>query len=585
MATATQNIYRYTDAIDLATYIDLQDATDMAQVQYLFTESDAATPGVIRGATETHIVVNQSLSGVDAVPDYATVAADGEPVDDADPLDFQNDAANPTQTYLAAPAITLPDTAIITMFVASVESGVTPQEVSSTSFEVVTTNEAEYTSDGIFTSGAEAIACITTFDNWSNTGLNTVLNCFNTPPTALTTTVAPVFTPTPVNITTDPGIPGGYTGAPAGSASLSIATALNAGNSGIAGFDPQLAYWQSHLNDLATLNDRIPVSAGDLIVLRYSVATDALPAEVADQAQVRYRAGRPSTTETGVAVDEVIGGSPDQATNAGQVHNVYYYGHAAEDIIVCMDVYDDVVGRNINITLNQVDAYRVPRASLTGGTVLFNQGAAAVTVSAGEEAPPATDRADFSLTNWTQVTGNTSTGRTFSSTGSGANALITTSSQTASQGLVHHSWETADANRIMDVPNDALVCLDVWMSSPAQGGLATNALPVNRIQLSNLISDGQGRDAYFEWSGAKDATDTDVLALDATSRRYSVFMQPQMATAATMNLRVLILAEFYDIITNDGGVTWVNPNNGTVQIDRVVVTQYDVPGVGASLCD
>jgi hypothetical protein len=483
------------------------------------------------------------------------------------------------------PAIELPDVALVTMFIASVETDVT-QDVSSTSFEVVTTNEEEYTSDGIYVSGATPIACMNTFDNWAAIPNNTVVNANNTPPTLITTTTTPVFVPAPVNITTDPGVPGGYDGAPASTTSLNIQTALDAGGSGIAGFSPQLAFWQSVPNDDATLGPRVETTAGDLIILRYQVTTGAAAATVSDQAQVRYRAGRPASDQTGVLVDEVLPDSPNHIDDTGGVHDLYYYAHGDMDILAALDVYDDRTDLAMDITLTQIDAYRIPRSALTGATVLFNQGAASVSLASGETAPPDTARADFdvSATGWVALDVTGQSGRTFSTTGSGADALIVSSTQTSTEALNHHSWETADANRVTDIPNDTLVCLDVWMSAPSDGG-SENALPVNRIQLLDVATGGgQGRDAYFEWSGKEDATDLDILALPAACKQYSVFMAPQLAdTGGTIDLKAIILAEFYDLVVV--GSDFFNQNYGTIRVERVVVTGYDIPGVGGSLCD
>jgi hypothetical protein len=573
LATETQNIYRFTDALSLTDYVALPDGGDIATVKWLFTESE--TDGTLITGTDRAIVIDEDKVGEESVPDFAAVTGSGYDLV-TEPLDFRNDAANPTQTYLADPAIPLPDNRLLTVFAASTDAEV-EDTVGVGVFEVITTNEAEFLSDGLSaaTSIFDPVDCIEGFDSWQYTAVTQILNSFVTPPTLSTAVAAPSRTP---NVAL-----GGT--APAGTADLGHATVANAGSSGIAGISPQIAFWES-----AGTGVGIPTTKGNIYLARWQVSTTASASDeaaVAAQENIRFRMGQSTTAGAGVAVDEVTKGE-NHIDDAGRGHRSYYYAHEDDDIFLAFDAVDITDVGLINTTLSQVELFAADRSGLSG-TVLFNQGAAAVTVFGDTPAPPDDIRFDFNTTNlWTTVNATGQSGRSFSTAGTGGSVLVATSSQTSTAATNHLSWESsaqtasAGISAVNDVTSNAVLALDVYMSSP-QGSSATNSLPPIRVQL--LAPGTAGRDAYFEFNAAKDAAAANLLSLEATSKRYTAMIEPQLRdSAGTIDFNALILFLYYNIVP-DGSGGFVNTDNGTVNVNRVVITQYDLEGLDALAAD
>lgn len=558
LATATQNIYRFTDAIDLRPYVNF--AGDLDTVNYMFTESDPETE-VLRTGTDQTIQINGEF-GAESIPDYATVMGSGNDLPAAgDALDFRNDAANPTDEFLAAPAITLPAEALMSMFVASDDTvGDQPvaAEVNSASFFVITTNEEEFASDGLSELTGIVEACVTAYDDfegWNGVAQTSIFLFSQTPPGTIAGTNDATLTPA-----TSP--------APS-SASLGIATAAN--NGGSLGVSPQMAWWES-ANPAA--DEGFATTAGNIYVARYSVSTAS--ADATALPTVRFRVGQNSLSGAGVASTEILETSPNHITSSTtEPFRAYYYAHADDTAMVTMDALDLSPTYSIDITLNYVDVLTFNRESLQNGVVAFNQGSSAVTVASGQLGPPAGETG-FDTALWDTTNG----GNLLNITTTEATDKLTFTGNGNGQGRWNHlTWETktnnAPASAVEDVAAGKLVVLDAWLSAAT----AKTNYPGVRLMLSSPVNSTEMDDlqqlaSYFEFNGGTDAGN--LLSLESASKRYTAILESQLLDEnAVMDVQVLIYALFYDVSVS--GSNFVNNASGTINVDRVVVTTYDAP--------
>jgi hypothetical protein len=268
--------------------------------------------------------------------------------------------------------------------------------------------------------------------------------------------------------------------------------------------------------------------------------------------------------------------------------------------------------RDYGLTLEKVEVFRFLRASLTDEQILYNQGGidgVNFTLAGGEASVPLTGIADYDLTAWSgsnRVSQESTTIRPITMTG-GAKVLSMSIGQGDSSALA--TWDTYQyavdgsifpggqgnaAEVVPNVPNNRLLFVDAWLSSP-QGATPDNLLPVVRVGLqtdiwgeSGSISPQilQGRFVYRQWRASNHTLEDvgvpvpAVLALETNARRYTAIMEPQVHNFDTISVRPTVemfsypyisRAQFPDVNTNDGF------DEGQIDIHHVTVSSYELP--------
>lgn len=302
-----------------------------------------------------------------------------------------------------------------------------------------------------------------------------------------------------------------------------------------------------------------------------------------------------------------------------------------------LDVFAATVGgqRLYGLTLSKIEVYSATRADLGTGTVLFNQGVPGpLTLAAGESQPPSDGYAGFNLQWWdSRDDGGAGIRSTFSPaengvTGSSSSPLTMTIA--AGSSLTVPTWDTRDfaastalstdgigSNaEVVTVDNDVLVAVDFWLSSTTPGTLLPGRADANgtsaaRVGFQTDIWGGtgsgegvtddpdmpgavnfwrQGRSSLFHFSAANiEEYDTAYLmpatyALQTGARRVTVFFEPQAIDDAdgvnALSIRPIVQA--YAAPGTTSGVA--NTIAGNIQIQRVVVTTYDLPALPDAIC-
>ncbi|MBI5155628.1 hypothetical protein HZA57_10375 [Candidatus Poribacteria bacterium] len=645
---ATQNIFRFTDAIDLASYVNYEGNTpaEKALVNYLFTEADFSMTQRT-GAAKT-IAIN-GLFGEDTIPTDVEVNAANRDIVGAGELDFRNNFYTPEPVGAGADPGSIgvdgtgnplnpEDYAFVTMFVADEVSG-DPADL--TTFAVITSNDPAFTSDGVSaaTTVFTPVECFDVFDGWlfddvysafDQQGISGEVgfaNQLDSPPNytvLLWTNVAPGKSPTPVST---PGeISGTYNGAPTGTNTVSITTTINPTpqntGTGTFPFPGQYGYWQS-ADGASRPSAFIPVTEGNVYMARWTVSSAySTTADIRNQQPIRFRMGNSATDATGVVTDELNTGA-NHLSSTVRDHRSYFYANSNGNMMCALDVIDFVnndVGQNVS--LSKVEVYSFDRNDLTGESVVFDNGLVLTSgdVEAGEPLPNAGGtRTDFAIDTDGSGTGDTSGDWTFfalNSSGAAATARPMLSTGTASDGTAglfitnnaptspgfrannYAQWGTEGTNinsggtaeAVAAVPNDRLVFLDVWASSP-NGSTANNKLGVCRIQLNTSSVGGPGggvavgRTAAFNWDASNTATtDGRPNALAVNAKRFTVATEPQVQVGTDIDYRIELLHALFDTAVdsdfdadNDPDFNIYGQGFGTVVWERVQVVTYDVP--------
>lgn len=632
LTAATENIYRFTGAFDLADYV-AQDPADTGDVRFVFTELDGGGVPLAGGART--IGINQVL-GLESEPTYSDVAS-GQSVG---VLDFVNEARTGSDgsTNLPGPdpGGAFIDSAVLKLFIASTDAA-TNQAVASDTFTVITTNDIGPL--GTFTSVTGDTLSLATsiytpelsvddLAGWLTTISSGVPDFSIIPPTPFNGTAwndwvsfyesaqPAVLAPTP-NVSV-PAFIGtvNVTGSPTPTLSISTLASPTAAAGTPAGFAPQFGAWGSGRRDLSS-SVALPVTKGRAYVARWNVSGSSIPStHVAD---VRFRMGEATTLGFGQqsshmtlnSSNQIVGGSPLE-------HRSYFYAHEDGEILFLYDVFDFYTAAstsvfpnghsNYTLTLDRLDVLSFNPADLGAGTVLLNHGGA-VSLAAGEDAPPSGETGFNTTTVWGyQENENAGSANRQVTPGQSAGELSVT--MTAGDGSAIATWDTLpfllNSNTdpalrqeiITGVQNGKIVRVDFWISSP-QGGTANNNLPIVRYgiqtdawgpsgQLSPTVI-FQGRTEFHTWTawnrvGPDVGQDVNpVMALQTGDRRYSLFFEPNIraAGADAIDFRPVWQAYSFPIIRQaDISDPLINADpfmQGTVRVRRVVVTSYDHP--------
>jgi hypothetical protein len=627
----TQNIYRFTDAFVLSDYVNY--SLNEANVNYLFTETDASL--VQRTGVNRRILINNDLAhDTSAAPTVTEINTANNDIVGAGSLDFRdlffttwssNDQSgvptlnpfpgNGNANLAAVGGGTvdpgdLNETSIISIFVADE----TLLNSDTKSFNVITTNDPAFLSDTLSSTGSIFAFedCWDDFGGWATfrtSGQGVFFDQQTTPPNDdwYESNALPTFTPA---TTTQAGAVGTYDGIPAASASVRLQTSVGV-PSGDPPYNiilaPEFAFVQS--GDYNNNNTAfIAATAGNFYMYRWTVSNARTQAAVLGEVtNIRFRSGAPDDRTNGNALDEFDTGTNSIAGNRSV--RSYFYATGNGNIIGGLDVVDvasDDIGTDI--TLSQLEVFRFSRTDLEalGGTVVFNQGAP--TFTTGDGTTPPAGSSTFDLTNtWVAGQLNPNAGaagsvRPIQTTGSGANVLVLDATATNAAANNFGDW-SSNAGQSVDFINDfavsngQLAVLDVWMKSP-DASTPNNVLPSARIQIQGNrfyngadqgVPNSQGRSASLNFAtdnstpaNAVGDPNPSLLALGLTSKRYTAAFEPQLVSGET-ELEGFVLVGmtafdcFPDFDENGSPDIQDGDQNGTFQIERVVVTVYDLP--------
>ncbi|MCB2155144.1 hypothetical protein KQI84_09675 [bacterium] len=545
----TQNLFRFSDAFELASYVSDADSP-ASELKYLFTESTVASPSTpLTGGAQT-ISIDGNLGYATLPPTTADILLDGYNVDTGDALDFRNVqySPEPNATPYADPG-SINDEAIITMFV-------TDQEESGLgfkSFSVITTNDGTLDrlseSTGVFT----PVDCYDTFDGWIFAGASTFLTAGYQLPTvsgdANDLTQSPATSP-----------------APAATASVTAGT----GNGGQVDGTNLLADW-------ALPSGNLTLTQGNLYMFRWTIAGDNAPGNELNNATLRVRVGPNSTDGIGQAHESWVEG---QFNNSGpnttpRAFRQYAYAHATGDAQLFFDVYDFTPTVALDATLSQVEIFTVDTNGLTGETMVYNAGNPAMVAASGQPTPAASPTT-FDIGGVWRFQ-NINPTRSITTTGSGTTALIQNLNGTGT-AMTYGTWisDGDGLQNFLSVGNDKLLWVDIWMSAPTPSvDLPELRLGVNGSQ-TDVGGAGAGRTSHFNFRSDNAAS---VLnSLETSSKRFSIVMEPQMLTGSTWLGNIT-----FDVFAFQPFLSGVN-DSGITRIDQVTVRTFDSPAAPASAC-
>lgn len=407
---------------------------------------------------------------------------------------------------------------------------------------------------------------------------------------------------------------------------------------------PQFGGWQSYRVDApSTYANAVPaanVMAGRVYVARFEVSATTPASVPTRMPDYRFRLGDTGTNGVGNTSDEYTDFSANHLTADARQHRTYFYAHVDGDgygegynprnltaVFDVLDFYNAAFNDTNVVQLDKVDVLSFDRADLGEGTVVLNEGGAAgtdFTLAAGQMAPPP-GGADFGA-YWQSQDINDGFGfggiRPVAFSG-GAKALEI--NYEGGPALTVASWSpsgvpASTGSEIIDnVPNGSLVALDVWLSS-TDGATANNKLAQTRISLQAQAYGEtgdpgatpavlQGRAALFSFNADNNNVDPaygngeengllapDPLKLETGAKRYTVMIEPQVATGSTIDLRPIIEVILYDGLefAADFGAwppvgtgVWVGRESaGNLTINHVTATVYTAPdGIADAVCD
>lgn len=702
--TPATNVYRFTDAFQLADYVTYDDENplttdDLDVVKWHFQEyawNNVAAGQALTGSART-IAIGEDTSSAQLGINLATEATHTDVTGSTLPnvgvlangLDFWNQALSPSLSANgSAPAGNFAasvDAAVIELFVAV---SAAPTSLPSSLFTVYTTND-DATADGDqLASGSSSIwipeLCVDSFGGWQSERFQ------NAPDPAGNQTPNPASGVLTQSVTD--GHPFFDLGevlltAPSTSA-LYVETIANQA----AATPFQYVSWKSLRRDIPGMTS-VPVPADDtLMMVRWTISADAATQTAAATSrraasvqtpQIRLRTGEGSTLGNGQNQDYWGPVGLNAIVEANQEVRSYFYAKeggnydsvegladfglgdpngvtsaawgADDDAPVVMGMFFDILDtvtsadafassvggqRLYGMTLSQIEVYSTTRDQLSGEQVVFNQGVLSFSTAAGEPAPPATGYAQFNLDWWdSRAEGNAAqvvmTPANEDTIGVGSTNSPLTIGFNAGGQFALGNWDTRDyaagtffsadgqgvGDEVVDIDNDRLIAIDVWLSSP-QGSTPNNLVPgviengesAIRLGFTTEIWGGtgpssefgeddpampgtnnvwrQGRSGLFHFSGTNRTGQYDTAyvmpptyALGTAARKITAFYEPQciddLDGIDSLSLRPVIQAYVIPSVASGSGVPSIN---STIQIQRVVISTYDLDLPTSAIC-
>lgn len=678
--TASQGVYRFTEAFDLSNYVSIVSPGDINTVKWDFAELNGSGGTPLASGTTITIDDGTNVSaGLGAAPTYAQVTTSSfASVAAADNLSFTN---------VARAGVTTPfeDTAYLKLYVASTAD--TDQRVESAEFVVITENNSGLgdrfsAPSTIFT----PLAQFQDLDGWAksfdfNFATNFVITKAQHQPNAFgaahiggvqivstngTTTsltddsnwakttdmqsapagstfvpiTGPLATANPALLVAPAVDPGGnsfldnaYYVTPPGTASILLrgfnstaprfnntnGTGQPATNSLFVNFAPQFLGFISGRSG-QNEGQFVTAAPGDVLLARWYLndAGTTTIAQSGKQPQLSLRMGSQEDIRgMGLALADTIPGGNNGIGIGGEEFRQYFYSHSTGKVFFQVNTQSSTVSsatingvNDLILTVDRIDVAKFDRANLTGENIVFNQGAPSVTVDGGPLGVPApAGSVPFDMVDtWANqgtvgngFGGRISYGRTPAS-GATATRLSITIAGAASVGnndlvIYGGGWDTVNtilsptgtAQEAIPMENGKLYFYDFYLSATPSAtnpavNVGINTSAAGRTGGLNTIpatTNSEGRQAIFTFNsdntnpnrldGTPAGTD---LSLGTAAKRFTVVYEPQIKTGSGMDGRPFV--ETYGFPTNP----FNSPDYfyaGTVNIDRVVVTEYDAP--------
>lgn len=536
LTAATENRYRFTEALNLADYVNAGEST-LGQVNYLFEEfnSDASgAEGALRTGSARAIVINGNEAFTAGSVDRTAVLSNsaGNLQDDnllsfVDQIRSGGDGSAPGPD----PGGVFTDYALLKFYVASSNPATADAIVSMKTMNVITTNDDPDCIGDRLSVGTSIFTpeeCVDDFVGWYRStfgGLPDVSQNLAANATSFSgnwTANAPGRAlPNPTGSATSTAFASSIPVTESPTPLLRVETDASPGNTGTtnANFAPQYAAWLSWRRDIASVKTTVPVTANKVYMIRWTVSVPAAfqSATSPQIPDVRFRVGEATNLGIGQAHDVLPAPGANGIVGAGvQEHRSYFYAPAntpsGAEIGFMFDVFDFYQGTgggfhtegaaNYGLELSKIEVFSFDRGDLQGANIEMNHGAATVT-TADSTTPPSGSSpfTQFNLatsqttgdwenrnSSFTQPTSNRNPSGTFA-------ADLLTMSLVAGNHNAIGEWDPRGfvlkqdpsfapdntANEIVsDIPNSKLLFVDAWLSSP-QATTANNHLPVMRV--------------------------------------------------------------------------------------------------------
>jgi len=457
--TPATNVYRFTDAFQLADYVTYDDENplttdDLDVVKWHFQEyawNNVVAGQALTGSSRT-IAIGEDTSSAQLGINLATEATHTDVTGSTLPnvgvlangLDFWNQALSPSLSANgSAPSGNFAasvDAAVIELFVAV---SAAPTSLPSSLFTVYTTND-DATADGDqLASGSSSIwipeLCVDSFTGWQSERVSSS-------PDPLGNQGSRTFTSTET-VTDGTFLDLGATNLTNTGAPLYNETIANQA----AATPFQYVSWKSLRRDIPGMVS-VPVAADEtLLMVRWTLSADAATQTAAATSRlaasvqtptVRLRTGEASALGNGQNEDIIGPVGANAIVQANQEFRSYFFAkeggnYDTDEVLVdfgqpgslitnpawgsdddapvvvgmYFDILDEITSadafaasvggqRLYGLTLSQVEVLSTTRGELSGEQVVFNQGVNSFTTAPGEPAPPSDLYAQFNLDWW-----------------------------------------------------------------------------------------------------------------------------------------------------------------------------------------
>ncbi|MGF1574041.1 MAG: hypothetical protein ACFCU1_13335 [Sumerlaeia bacterium] len=364
----------------------------------------------------------------------------------------------------------------------------------------------------------------------------------------------------------------------------------------------------------------VAAAPGDVLMARWYLndAGTTTLAQSGRQAQISLRMGSQEDIKgMGLALADTIPGGNNGYGIGGDEFRQYFYSHSTGNVYFQVNTQSALASaatanglNDLILTVDRIDVASFDRADLQGETIVFNQGAPSVTTAAGPLGVPAPagSVAFDTVDTWTNqgLVGNgfgsrVSYGRT-PATGATATRLSITLASAVSLGnndlvIYGGGWDTVNTllsatgsgEEAIPMDNGKIYFFDYYLSATPSATLPAinvgfNTSDRGRTGGFNTIpvtTNSEGRQGLFTFD-SNNATTTRLdgttapndLSLESAAKRFTLVYEPQVKTGTGLDVRPFV--EIYGFPSNPF-VDAAYFASGTINIERVVVTEYDAP--------
>lgn len=667
----TFNNYIFTEAFSLSDLVTVPAGATLADVEWNFAELDPSDDSIL-AAGQTISISDGTVSstGVSSAPTFASLGTPFfDTVLDADPLSFENVVRTTNTTGTIG---NFDDLARIRLYAATTTDAT--ETVATATFDIITTNDTGISVGDAFSVPSSVFIPVEGFDDLGGLLNQFALNLgpvFQTAPIGLSAAndVSPDSVPSVASLVTDvgtdsttrsflpPNTPTLRLFTNTDTTDQTVTNAFGPGNGNLTNYGPELIGYGSFIEAHPTLASTATVEANKLYMVRWNLTSPNTPASATrlPLAQLLVGAsdgggiGRTSLEFGNNSFNNLVSPTVGEAFDIRQ----YFYAHGAGDLGFFINLFDTATvntpeftnadgHQGHDITINRVDVFEVNTAGLTGESVLFNQGAASVTLAAGQTiAPTSTGQELFDLDIWAGrdqlsfiaaahgASANRNSSLTPDNPISGTGTVVTPTNATASRLSFTHGtgngptfiqWDTfnslttitgdpdpvrANPREVLELTEGDLVFMDYYLSATGSNatlpftrvGVQSDNIPVGGLPTVASVSGLVGFMQMEPRPGGIARTGNPIdpalpvgtqaipaVPFDSTGSRLLRFVfEVQLTSTPGIDRSAPNYAArptFQSYVIPGGALE--SGAQGTVNLDRVVVTKYD-PVTGADI--